>query len=218
MSATRLIVGGYGLPGKLYAALARELGGIVVPTGLTVGCGEVGAQKVLEAIDRVDGAVILIGHSRGGQLARVAACRRPARVARLVSVATPTSVGPPSRRGVLLVSAALRLLPVDLAIDCAVAPCCTAFRSDLDASVTVPWVALWSPLDRVVPPHEARHTGAELVVARMTHLGFVSTRAGRSAIVGAVAGETGRHRRSGSGSGTGDGSTGGPYVDRSGNR
>jgi pimeloyl-ACP methyl ester carboxylesterase len=182
-----LLVGGFGLPPQLLSRLARDVGGRIAPTGLTIDCGEVEVAKVLRAIDTMDDAVTLIGHSRGGQLARVAAVRRPNVVRRLVTVGTPSSLGPPDRWGVRFVAAAFRRLPARLALDCATADCCAEFRADLRRAVEVTWVAVWSPHDRIVAAHEARHDGAQLVEVRASHLGLVTSPAARSAIANTLA-------------------------------
>jgi len=181
-----LLVGGFGVPSRVLRPLARDLGGRIVPTGLTIGCGEVEAQKVVDAIDGAAGDVVLVGHSRGGQLARVAAARRPDRVALLVCVATPAAIGPPNRWGVPLMAAALRRVPSPIALDCATADCCVAFRADLARPVGVAWTAIWSRADRIVPPDEARHEGATHVEVPSGHMGAVVSDASRRVIVEVV--------------------------------
>jgi len=181
-----LLVGGFGLPPQLLAPLARELYGRVVPTGFTVGCGEALTRRVVAAIDASDAPVTLIGHSRGGQLARVAAARRADRVQRLISVGTPSSIGPPQRWGVPMMTALLRRVPNPIALDCAHGACCAEFRRDLAAPVTVPWTAIWSGRDRIVPPHEARHGGADCVQVDVSHVGLVTSSRGRAAIRSAL--------------------------------
>ncbi len=75
---------------------------------------------------------------------------------------------------------------VPLALDCADGDCCAAFRADLAEPVQVPWTAIWSRADRIVPPTEARHEGADLVEVKASHLGLVTTDHGRAAIARAV--------------------------------
>ncbi len=187
MRATPLLIGGFGVPSFVLAPLARDLAGIVVRTHLTVGCGEVEAGKVLDAVDRVDGPVVLVGHSRGGQLARVVAARRADRVERLVTVGTPRRLGPPNHRGVSLVASMLRRVPSRIALNCATAECCADFRVDLGRAVEVPWTAIWSRRDRIVRDGEARHEDAtELVEVDATHLGLVTSARGRAAIKNAI--------------------------------
>ena len=184
MSTTVLLVGGFGLPPAVLGPLARELDARIAPTGLTIGCGEREVQAVIDALDGFDEPATLVGHSRGGQLALVAAARRPDAVRKIVTAGTPTSIGPPRRWGVPLVAAALRRLPVNLALECATGRCCSSFRADLSKPVNVPWTSIWSPVDRIVP--DARRDGTSSVQVRVSHLGLVTSRAGRDAIVRAA--------------------------------
>lgn len=181
-----LLVGGFGLPSAVLSTLASRLGGVVVSTGLTLGCGETEARKVVAAVDLVDGPVVLVGHSRGGQLARVAAARRGDRVERVVTLGTPRAVGPPDRWGVPHVAAVLRCLPVRVALDCAHGECCRDFRADLAREVAVPWTAIVSRRDRVVPLEDALTDGADVVEVDASHLGLVRGAAGVAAALAAA--------------------------------
>ena len=181
-----LLVGGFGLPPATLARLARTLDARIAPTGLTVGCGEREAQTVVSALDGLDEPITLVGHSRGGQLALVAAARRPDAVRQVITVGTPASIGPPQRWGVPLLTAALRRLPINLALDCATGPCCASFRRDLAKPVTVSWTSLWSPIDRIVD--DPLRNDADSVEVRASHIGLVTSRTGRDAIVKAMKG------------------------------
>ena len=85
-----------------------------------------------------------------------------------------------------LIAAALRRVPSPIAMECATGACCGAFRADLARPVEVPWTAIWSRADRVVPPSEARHNGAIHVEVAAGHVGAVVFGASRSIIVDAV--------------------------------
>jgi pimeloyl-ACP methyl ester carboxylesterase len=130
------------------------------------------------------GPVTLVGHSRGGQLARVAAVRRPDAVDRLVTVVTPWTIGPPDRPGVALATRALRGLRrrgVDVlaSIECADGPCCARFRDDVAATPAATWTACWSSQDRVAGADARNPSGADRTVDLQTgHLGAVLARAG----------------------------------------
>lgn len=193
-----ILVGGFGVPPAVLRPLARDLRAagrevVVAPLGVNVDCGERTVQRLLEVIDGIGADVALVGHSRGGQLAKVAAVRRPVAVTRLVTAGTPWTIGPPDRPGVAAVSTALRaarrrgldLLP---SIDCATAPCCETFRADLHTTPPrARWTALWSSRDRIAgqdahPPPDAdddRDTGT-------SHVGFVTDPRGRRAILDAL--------------------------------
>ena len=181
-----LLVGGFGLPRRVLSPLARELDAQIVRTGLTVGCGEVETGKVLAAVDGARTPVTLVGHSRGGQLAKVAAVRRPERVVRLVTVATPRAIGPPDNPFIGLIAAALRHIPNPIGLDCATDQCCTQFRQDLDAKVAAPWTVVWSGRDRLVPPDDLLIDGAQQVEVDASHVGLVTSREGRAAIARVV--------------------------------
>jgi len=189
-----VLVAGFGVPTSSMLPLARGLRAAghrprIARTGLNVDCGE---RTVSRLLDSLDGPVALVGHSRGGQLARVAAVRRPDLVTRLVTVGTPWSIGPPDRPGVARVTRAVRAarrhgLPLLASIECADGPCCEAYRADLRRRPDAPWVALWSSADRVAgddarPPIEAtssRDVGG-------SHLGLVLSHRGRRAIAEAL--------------------------------
>jgi pimeloyl-ACP methyl ester carboxylesterase len=167
----------------------------VAPLGFNVGCGEA-AVATLErwVADVGDGApVVVVGHSRGGLLARVLAVRRPDLVSRLITVSTPWSIGPPDRPGVAAVTAALQRvrragLPVMASIECATGECCVQFREDMARKPAAPWTALWSSTDRFAgddafPPPEAD----KRVDLRTGHVGAVTSGAARATIVAEVA-------------------------------
>ena len=183
-----LLVGGFGLPRRVLTPLADELDAEIVRTGLTVGCGEVETAKVLAAVDGARTPVTLVGHSRGGQLAKVAAVRRPDRVVRLVTAGTPQAIGPPDNPFISVIAAALRHIPNPIGLDCGTGECCAQFRHDLDAKVAVPWTVVWSGRDRVVPPRDLLTHGAQRVEVDASHVGLVTSRAGRDAIAKVVSG------------------------------
>src|SRR5690349_11493848 len=111
------LVGGFGAPPVLLRGLRdalRKDGSdvAIAPLGLNTDCGEQTVQRLTAWLDQFgDGQpVAIVGHSRGGQLGRVVAVRRPDLVRRLVTVVTPWSIGPPNRPGVDVVATALRRL------------------------------------------------------------------------------------------------------------
>ena len=164
----------------------------MAPTGLNLDCGEATVARLVDLVSGVGEPVTLIGHSRGGQLARVVAARYPDMVERMITVGTPWTIGPPDRRGVAVGTAVVRGLrrlgvPVMGSIDCATGACCTDYRRDLTAPLAVRWVAVWSSRDRIAgedgrPPDEA-----DVVLdVDASHLGLVRSEAGIAAIRSAL--------------------------------
>jgi pimeloyl-ACP methyl ester carboxylesterase len=170
---TVVLIGGFGVPPvalrRLRTALSSRGHDVhVAPLGRNVDCGERSVGRVLDLVDRLAASgttVTIVGHSRGGQLARVVAVRRPEAVDRLVTVATPWTIGPPDRPGVAVATRAVKALrrrgiDVLASIECATGPCCTGYREDVRAKPAATWTALWSSADRIAgddarPPAEA---------------------------------------------------------------
>jgi pimeloyl-ACP methyl ester carboxylesterase len=195
--AAVVLIGGFGVPSASLRPLARRLrerghAVDVAPLGLNLDCGERSIATLERFLAARPSPVTLVGHSRGGQLARVMATRRPDLVDRLVTVGTPWTIGPPDRPGVRSVAAglrALRRLGIDLlpSLDCATGPCCTAFRRDLATKPTSRWTAIWSSEDRVAGADSRPPAGADVAVdAGGSHVGLVTRDGGIRAVVDAV--------------------------------
>jgi pimeloyl-ACP methyl ester carboxylesterase len=194
------LVGGFGAPPVLLRplrdALRRDGYDVgVAPLGFNVDCGEATVQRLeswLEAFAAGE-KVSIVGHSRGGQLGRVMAVRRPDLVRRLVTVVTPWAIGPPDRPGVEMVAGVMRSLrkrglPAIGAIDCGTGDCCLRFRTDVDKKPAMPWTALWSSRDRFAgddarPPRAADNARD----IRTGHVGAVTTASGIAAVVAELA-------------------------------
>ncbi|HEX4906680.1 MAG TPA: alpha/beta hydrolase [Acidimicrobiales bacterium] len=192
-----VLVAGFGAPSRsltpLRAALQRAGADVrVAPTGLNLDCGEATVRRLVEHVRGIGRSITLIGHSRGGQLARVIAVRHPELVERLITVGTPWTIGPPDRPGVAMGTAMVRGLrrlgvPVMGSIDCAAGECCTDYRRDLTAPLTVRWVAVWSSRDRVAGEDSRPPTDADVVLdVDASHLGLVRSEAGVAAIRSAL--------------------------------
>lgn len=188
-----MLVAGFGVPAsslrRLQLALERDGRVVTVaPTGLNLDCGEATASRLATFVATLDAPVALVGHSRGGQLARVVAVRHPDLVERLVTVGTPWTIGPPDRFAVAqmtaLVRGARRMgLPLLASIDCADGSCCTTFREDLRSTPSVPWTALWSSTDRVAGADSRPPPEADVAVdVDASHLGLVRSQTGIDAI------------------------------------
>src|SRR5204863_1681498 len=104
-----------------------------------------------------EGRVVLIGQSRGGELARVVALRNPDLVSTLVMLGSPVldplSVAPAVLGAVRSVARlGDRGMPWMLSSECGDGPCCAAFRDDLQAPLPpdVRAVAIYSRSDGIV--------------------------------------------------------------------
>jgi triacylglycerol lipase len=181
------LVGGFGAPPALLRPLRDALRSAghtvrVAPLGLNLDCGEVTAQRLDAWVGDVfaDAPVAIVGHSRGGHVARVVAVRRPDNVTRLVTVATPWTIGPPDRPGVAAVAGVVRTLrrrglKLMGSIDCASGTCCADYRRDVVKKPAARWSALWSSTDRFAgddarAPREADNA----VDLRVGHVGAVT--------------------------------------------
>jgi triacylglycerol lipase len=128
--------------------------------------------------------VVVIGQSRGGELARVLAVRNPDAVSTLVMLGSPVlaqlSVGRP-------VFTALRSLarlgdlgvPGTFSTRCANGDCCTAFREDVQTPLApeVRAVAIYSRSDGVVSWRACLDPGARHVEVESSHGGMTVNRA-----------------------------------------
>jgi pimeloyl-ACP methyl ester carboxylesterase len=192
---TVVLVSGFGMPSATVKPLGRwlEAGGwttVVVPTGLNHECGEQAVREVERLVDgavaRSEQPVALIGHSRGGHQARVAAVRQPERVGALVTLGAPWSIGPPPGPGIDAMTRAIRTarrhgLDRFGSIDCRDGPCCELYRQDVRAVPVAPWTAIWSGHDDVVGADATPPSGAMAVDIGTSHIGTVlSVRAWRA--------------------------------------
>jgi triacylglycerol lipase len=126
-----------------------------------------------------DGRVVLIGQSRGGELARVAALRNPDLVCTLVMLGSPVldplSVGPAVLEAVRTVARLGDLgVPGMLSSECGNGPCCAAFREDLRAPLptAVRAVAIYSRSDGIVSWEACLDPNAEHVEVESSHTGM----------------------------------------------
>jgi pimeloyl-ACP methyl ester carboxylesterase len=122
---------------------------------------------------------VLIGQSRGGGLARVAAVRNPDLVGTLVMLGAPVldplNVGPAVLGAVRSVARLGDLgVPRVFSSECADGRCCAAFRSDLRAPVppNVRTVAIYSRSDGIVSWEACLDPGAEHVEVESSHSGM----------------------------------------------
>ena len=141
-----------------------------------VGRLEVRLRKLAEGAGR---RAVVIGQSRGGELARVLALRNPDAVDTLIMLGSPVveplSVG----RAVLsALRSVARLgdlgIPGMFSSRCADGDCCAAFREDLRAPLTpdVRAVAIYSRSDGIVSWRACLEPGARQVEVESSHTGM----------------------------------------------
>jgi pimeloyl-ACP methyl ester carboxylesterase len=194
-------VPGFGIPPATISPLARWLrsGGwqvLIPPLGWNVGCGTVAADAVgrcaAQGVAQTGRPVVVVGHSRGGLLGRVAALDGGESVEHLVTVCTPWTIGSPDRPGVATVERALRALRrrgVErfASIECASGPCCARFREIMGDAPSGRWTALWSSTDGIGGPASRPPAIADQIIdLRTSHLGGVLSVPGWSAIAEAL--------------------------------
>ncbi len=152
-------------------------------TGFTVGCTS-------ELVDRVErrleehaeatgGPVVLLGQSRGGGLARVAATRRPDLVCGLVMLGSPVLDPLGAHPQVLLAARALALLsqagvPGLMSTDCLSGTCFEDNTRAVTAPLPpeVPAVSVYSKSDGIVPWRLCLDPSADCVEVHSTHTGM----------------------------------------------
>jgi triacylglycerol lipase len=136
-------------------------------------------SRLRRLADREGSSVVLIGQSRGGALARVAAVRNPDLVSTLVMLGSPVvdslAVGP----GVLgTVRAVARLgdlgVPRMLSTECRDGECCAAFRADLAKPLPAPLraAAIYSRSDGIVSWRACLDPYAEHIEVDSSHTGM----------------------------------------------
>jgi pimeloyl-ACP methyl ester carboxylesterase len=197
-----LIVGGFGGDAGSLEPLRARLAAAgwqaeVVPTERSLDHGEVLAGRLIDVLEATAAGsgrpVALVGHSRGGQVGRVAARRRPDLVARLVALASPLNGHfqvSPSARARVAVTALLGSLGVPglLHVECLWATCCQSYRDDIAAPFPpgIPFTSIYTRADRTVPWRASRADGARLVEVDSTHDRIVADEHVLDEVVGAL--------------------------------
>jgi triacylglycerol lipase len=136
-------------------------------------------SRLRRLAEHADKRVTLIGQSRGGELARVAALRNPDLVSTLVMLGSPVldplSVGPTVLGAVRSVARLGDLgVPGMLSSKCGDGPCCATFREDLQAPLppVVRAVAIYSRSDGIVSWEACLDPSAEHVEVESSHGGM----------------------------------------------
>jgi pimeloyl-ACP methyl ester carboxylesterase len=150
---------------------------------LNIDCAEraVGRLEVplRKLADRTGRRVVVIGQSRGGELARVLAVRNPDVVSTLVMLGSPVlgplNVGKLVMRVLRSVACLGDLgVPGMLSMQCADGECCAAFREDLREPLTsdVRAVAIYSRSDGCVSWQACLDPGAGQIEVQSSHTGM----------------------------------------------
>jgi pimeloyl-ACP methyl ester carboxylesterase len=139
---------------------------------------------LIETAERTGAPVQVVGHSRGGQFARVAASRADVRagahVAGLVTLGAPFDLYGlrwPTLAQAAAVSAAGSLgVPGLATLRCLRGGCCAAFRAGLRASWPreVPFTSIYSRADRAVPWRSSHDPWARNVEVAGAHLALLT--------------------------------------------
>ncbi|MEU7479830.1 alpha/beta fold hydrolase [Lentzea sp. NPDC042327] len=152
-------------------------------TGFTVGCTselvDRVEQRLVEHAEATGGPVVLLGQSRGGGLARVAATRRPDLVSGLVMMGSPVLDPMGAHPQVLLAARALAQLsrvgvPGLMDPECLAGDC---FEDNVQAAAAplppeLPAVSIYSRSDGIVPWQLCQDPSAECVEVHSTHTGM----------------------------------------------
>jgi triacylglycerol lipase len=182
------------------ASTLRDDGWAVWPSGIrsNVGCSGAIVQRLvtqLEAIAPDHGRVALVGHSRGGLLARAVAQRRPDLVSGVVTLGSPhrdqLAVHPLLWANVMTLAALGSLgVPGFLRFGCrGTDDCCSGYDDDVAASLPagVGAISVYSRRDGVVDWRACIDPDGRNVEVETTHCGMPSDPATLQAILGAVA-------------------------------
>jgi pimeloyl-ACP methyl ester carboxylesterase len=163
----------------------RRRGSLVADAGirLNVDCSERAVQRLEVRLGRLaaraDERVVVIGQSRGGELARVLAVRNPDAISTLVMLGSPVldplSVGSAVMSAVRSVARLGDMgVPGLFSTRCADGDCCTSFREDLGSPVpeNVEAVSIYSRTDGIVSWRACLDTHARHVEVDSSHSGM----------------------------------------------
>jgi pimeloyl-ACP methyl ester carboxylesterase len=149
--------------------------------GFTVGCTADLLAKLLHSTEkhaeRTGRPVVLLGQSRGGGLARLAAARRPDLVHGLVMLGSPILDPLGAHPNVLRIARFLARLasagiPGLLDDDCMRGPCFEENVKTLAEPLRVPAISIFSRMDGIVPWQLCQDPYAECVEVHSTHTGM----------------------------------------------
>lgn len=161
---------------------------VTVPLELNVRGSGWAVDQLLDTLDRI-GPAIVIGHSRGGQQARVGAVRRPELFEHLVTLGSPLRAAVPRHfvlRGTVETLRLFSRLGVYRPEDQADEP---AYESDLlrPFDVDVDWTSIWSRTDGIVAWQSCRDRAANDIEVDCSHLGLTESVPAFEALAGVLA-------------------------------
>jgi pimeloyl-ACP methyl ester carboxylesterase len=146
-----------------------------------VDCSEVTIRRLVATLERGGERVSIVGHSRGGLLARVVARRRPDLVTSVVTLAAPyrdpLAIHPILlAQGVALGLAGTAGVRGLVRLSCGVGTCCARFRADLaaPAAAGVRYVSVYSRRDAVVDWRACVDASCEAIEVDSGHCGMAA--------------------------------------------
>jgi pimeloyl-ACP methyl ester carboxylesterase len=170
---------------SVLAGWLRRRGSRVARAGIVLNtdCGEREAKRLetrVRRLARATGkAVVLLGQSRGGELARVVAARNPETVSTLVMLGSPVlgplDVGPSVLNAVRSVARLGDLgVPRMFSTECGSGACCEGYREDLLRRLpdSIRAVAIYSCSDGIVSWRSCLDPCAEHVEVQSSHTGM----------------------------------------------
>jgi pimeloyl-ACP methyl ester carboxylesterase len=187
-SRTVMLVPGFLAPDESTTALRAAIRGAGHRThharlGNMNGCSEVLASKLVDRVDALAASggtpVTLVGHSRGGQLAKVAARRRPDLVDGLITLGSPLTDAWGMHLALKLLIATMsqvgrRRLRIGGCGDaeCPFGACSTTFFEDLRGELAehVPFTSIYSRRDGIVQWRTCLDPHARHVEVRCSHI------------------------------------------------
>ncbi len=200
-----LIVGGFGAGAGSSAILERwlrragyEVGDAAI--GRNVGPSERSVTAILAGVDelrqRTGRRPVVIGHSRGGHQARVAAVRAPDQLALLVTLGSPHRQAYPPHLSVRLPIEGLRLAGRLGVLGSRMQLEEESFDRDRQAPFPpgLPFISMWSKTDGIVDWRACSDPVAEDVELPGTHFGLAASAPAYRALAMALARTDVRHR------------------------
>jgi triacylglycerol lipase len=165
--------------------------------GANLGCTDDMVEKLIRRIERVVALerrpVVLVGHSRGGMIVKLAAQRRPDLVAGIVVLTAPVtgtlSVAAHVRKQLeLLFRLHLRGWTKVIAQDCVTGECAARIAAELEAPFPagVAYTSVYSRHDAIIDWHTCLDPAAELIEVTSSHSGMGTDPTVRRIVTNAV--------------------------------